>query len=208
VASWRRIEILAGLDAIIPFAEIPDPYYDPDTRSITGTIVANMGSRMSFLGEPVILEPTEEWLHRINTFTFAVYDENDVEIASGAMQGWYKPMTVVRWLRDQLRDSGKELMPGQILSLGNIGIIRQLHENSPIFWLQASSVVCCCCHPPSRITVGADTRKRLNSAQRLLYSSLAIRTTGWLSPIATIRSGTCCLRRQRAIGDLVSIKSR
>ncbi|RLA29732.1 MAG: hypothetical protein DRR11_14995 [Gammaproteobacteria bacterium] len=125
------LEILAGLDAIIPFAEIPDPYYDPDTRSITGTIVANMGSRMSFLGEPVILEPTEEWLHRINTFTFAVFDENDVEIDSGEMQGWYEPMKVVRWLRDQLRESGKELMPGQILSLGNIGIIRQLHENSP-----------------------------------------------------------------------------
>jgi len=125
------LEILAGLDAIIPFAEIPDPYYDPDTRSITGTIVANMGSRMSFLGEPVPLEPTEEWLHKINTFTFAVYDENDVEIESGEMQGWYEPMKVVRWLRDQLHESGKELMPGQILSLGNIGIIRQLHENSP-----------------------------------------------------------------------------
>jgi len=125
------LEILAGLDAIIPFAEIPDPYYDPDTRSITGTIVANMGSRMSFLGEAVLIEPTEEWLRKINTFTFAVYDENDVEIQSGAIQGWYEPMTVVRWLRDQLRASGKELMPGQILSLGNIGIIRQLHENSP-----------------------------------------------------------------------------
>ena len=125
------LEILAGLDAIIPFAEIPDPYYDPDTRSITGTIVANMGSRMSFLGEPVILEPTEEWLRKINTFTFAVVDENGVEIDSGAMQGWYEPMKVVRWLRDQLHESGKELMPGQILSLGNIGIIRQLHENSP-----------------------------------------------------------------------------
>jgi len=126
------LEILAGLDAIIPFAEIPDPFYDPETRSITGTIVANMGSRMSFLGsrmsflgEPVILEPTEEWLHRINTFTFAVVDENDVEIASGAMLGWYEPMKVVRWLRDQLHESGKELMPGQILSLGNIGIIRR-----------------------------------------------------------------------------------
>jgi 2-oxo-hept-3-ene-1,7-dioate hydratase len=125
------LEILAGLDAIIPFAEIPDPYYEPDTRSITGTIVANMASRMSFLGEPVPLEPTEEWLHKIRTFTFAVYDENDVEIESGAIRGWYEPMTVVRWLRDQLRASGKELMPGQILSLGNIGIIRQLHENSP-----------------------------------------------------------------------------
>jgi 2-oxo-hept-3-ene-1,7-dioate hydratase len=125
------LEILAGLDAIIPFAEIPDPYYEPDTRSITGTIVANMGSRMSFFGEPVLVEPTEEWLHKINTLTFAVFDENDVEIESGAMQGWYEPLTVVRWLRDQLHRSGKELIPGQILSLGNIGIIRQLHENSP-----------------------------------------------------------------------------
>ncbi|PCJ48480.1 MAG: hypothetical protein COA74_08790 [Gammaproteobacteria bacterium] len=125
------LEILAGLDAIIPFAEIPDPYYDPDTRSITGTIVANMGSRMSFLGEPILLAPTEQWLDKINTFTFAVYDENDVKIESGQMQGWYEPIKVVRWLRNQLRESGTELIPGQILSLGNIGIIRQLHENSP-----------------------------------------------------------------------------
>jgi hypothetical protein len=64
-------------------------------------------------------------------YSFAVYNENDVEIESGAVQGWYEPMTVERWLRDQLRASGKELVPGQILSLGNIGIIRQLHENSP-----------------------------------------------------------------------------
>jgi 2-keto-4-pentenoate hydratase len=125
------LEILAGLDAIIPFAEIPDPYYEPDTRSITGTIVANMGSRMSFLGEPVLLEPTEEWIRKINTFTFAVYDENDTEIQTGTMQGWYEPLAVVRWLRDQLRESGKQLVPGQVLSMGNIGIIRQLHENSP-----------------------------------------------------------------------------
>lgn len=130
-AAETDLEILAGLDAIIPFAEIPDPYYEPDTRSITGTIVANMGSRMSFFGEPVLLEPTEEWLRKINTFTFAVFDENDVEIQSGGMQGWYEPLTVVRWLRDQLHESGKELIPGQILSLGNVGIIRQLHENSP-----------------------------------------------------------------------------
>jgi 2-oxo-hept-3-ene-1,7-dioate hydratase len=125
------LEILAGLDAIIPFAEIPDPYYEPDTRTINGTIVANMGTRMSFTGEPVQLEATEEWLEKINNFTFAVYDENDVEIQSGQMNGWYEPITVVRWIRDQIAESGKELKPGQLLSLGNIGIIRQLHEGSP-----------------------------------------------------------------------------
>jgi 2-keto-4-pentenoate hydratase len=125
------LEILAGLDAVIPFAEIPDPYYESDTRTISGTIVANMGTRMSFTGEPVPIKATEEWLDKINNMTFAVYDENDVEIQSGEMKGWYEPITVVRWIRDQIAESGKELQPGQILSLGNIGIIRQLHEGSP-----------------------------------------------------------------------------
>ena len=125
------LEILAGLDAVVPFAEIPDPYYDPDTRSINGTIVANMGTRMSFTGEPVMIEATDEWLERINSFTFAVLDEHDTVIQKGTMAGWYEPLTVVRWIRDQLKESGKELIPGQLLSLGNIGIIRQIHEGSP-----------------------------------------------------------------------------
>ena len=125
------LETLAGLEAIIPFAEIPDPYYDPDTRTINGTIVANMGTRMSFTGKPVLLEPTGDWLEKINNFTFAVYDENDVEIQSGQMNGWYEPLKVVRWIRDQISESGKELQPGQLLSLGNVGIMRQLHEGSP-----------------------------------------------------------------------------
>jgi 2-keto-4-pentenoate hydratase len=125
------LEILAGLDAIIPFAEVPDPYFDPETRSVNGTIVANMSSRLSFTGEPVLIDATDEWLERINNFTFAVLDENDTVIQEGQIAGWYEPLTVVRWIRDQLRESGKELMPGQLLSLGNIGIIRQIHEGSP-----------------------------------------------------------------------------
>jgi 2-keto-4-pentenoate hydratase len=125
------LEILAGLDAIIPFAEVPDPYYDPDTRSINGTIVANMGTRLSITGKPHPIEASDEWLERINNFTFAVLDENDRIVQEGAMADWYKPITVVRWIRDQIAASGKELMPGQILSLGNVGIIRQIHEDSP-----------------------------------------------------------------------------
>ena len=125
------MEILAGLDAIVPFAEIPDPYYEPTNRSISGTVVANMGTRMSFTGKPVLIEATDEWVERINNFTFAVLDENNVIIQEGQMAGWYEPLTVVRWLRDQLQESGKELMPGQLLSLGNVGIIRQIHEGSP-----------------------------------------------------------------------------
>ena len=77
------MELLAGLDAIVPFAEIPDPYYEAGTRSINGTIVANMGSRMSFVGEPLMIEATPAMMDKINTFTFAVHDENGVEIDTG-----------------------------------------------------------------------------------------------------------------------------
>lgn len=125
------LEILAGLDAMVPFAEIPDPYYVPDTRTTNGTIVANMASRYSFTGDPVPIEATEEWLQKIRAMTFAVLDENDTLIQKGQMDGWYDPIAVVRWLRDHLLATGHELLPGQLLSLGNIGIIRQLHEGSP-----------------------------------------------------------------------------
>ena len=64
-------------------------------------------------------------IHENNLFRYLT------EIQSGQMAGWYEPLAVVRWIRDQIGESGKELQPGQILSLGNIGIIRQLHEGSP-----------------------------------------------------------------------------
>lgn len=125
------LELLAGLDAIVPFAEIPDPYYEEGTRSINGTIVANMGSRYSFTGEPLPIRPDAAWLARLDDFTFAVHDEAGTEIARGAIRDWYRPIEVIRWLRDSLVEGGKRLEPGDILSLGNIGIIRQLHEGSP-----------------------------------------------------------------------------
>ena len=125
------LEILAGLDAVVPFAEIPDPYYDPETATVNRMIVSNMISRWAFSGEPVPIEPTEEWLSRLRSFEFAVLDENDTVIQTGSMAEWYDPIAAVRWLRDQLRDSGKELAPGHLLSLGNVGIMRQIHEGSP-----------------------------------------------------------------------------
>ena len=125
------LEILAGLDAIIPFAEVPDPYYADGTRTVFGTVVSNMGSRFSFVGEPVLLEANESWVEKINNFTFAVHDENGILIEEGKINGWYEPLKVIYWLRDHLLLTGIRLKAGDLLSLGNIGIIRQLHPNSP-----------------------------------------------------------------------------
>lgn len=125
------LELLAGLDALVPFAEVPDPWYEASTRSVNGTIVANMSTRFSFTGTPVPIAATEAWLERLRTLSFRVIDEHGGVVQAGSLDGWYDPIAVVRWLRDHLRASGKRLRAGQLLSLGNIGILRQLHEGSP-----------------------------------------------------------------------------
>ena len=125
------MELLSALDAIVPFAEIPDPYYEDGTRSINGTIAANMGSRYSYYGEAVPIEANQLWLDRLDSFTFAVHNEHGDELNRGSIDGWYRPLSVIRWLRDSLVEGGKRLEPGDLLSLGNIGIIHQLHEGSP-----------------------------------------------------------------------------
>jgi len=125
------LEILGALESVVAFAEIPDPYYEEGTRSINGTIAANMGSRYSFVGQEVAIQPDTEWLRRLDTSTFAVHDAEGQEVERGSIEGWYRPIEVIRWLRDSLVEGGKRLEPGDILSLGNIGIIRQLHEGSP-----------------------------------------------------------------------------
>ena len=125
------LELLAGLDAFIPFAEIPDPLYDRSARSVNGTVVANMSTRLSFTGEPVALQANAETIELLNNLEFAVLNERDEVIEAGTLKGWFEPLDVIRWLRDHLQASGKTLEPGDLLSLGNIGIIRQLHEGSP-----------------------------------------------------------------------------
>ncbi|MXX06264.1 MAG: hypothetical protein F4030_14120 [Gammaproteobacteria bacterium] len=124
------LEILAALDAFVPFAEVPDPTAEPDDNAMVRAVVGNMTSRIALTGEPVPIEPTEEWLERLNTMEYAVLDENGSVIERRSMADWYRPIDVVRWLRDHLQTYGKQLEPGQLLSLGNLGINRPFFEGT------------------------------------------------------------------------------
>ncbi len=124
------LEVLAGLDAVVPFAEIPDPTAEPDENGMIRGIVGNMSSRTAFAGEPVPIEATQQWLDRLNNMEYAVLDENGTVIQRASMADWYRPVDAVRWLRDHLQSFGRDLMPGQLLSLGNLGINRPLHDGA------------------------------------------------------------------------------
>ena len=117
--------------------EMPTPFILAELGPGNGTLLADIlratksvPTFHSSIDLPLI-EASPEMMEKINAFSFAVHDENGVERDTGSMANWYKPLDVVRWLRDHVHTSGKLLQPGQLLSLGNIGIIRQLHENSP-----------------------------------------------------------------------------
>ena len=126
------LELLASLDAVIPLIEIPDTAFRNNQRSPISSIVTNMGgTRYAFVGDPIPTKPTVAWIEALNTMTFAVHDEHGTEVGSGTLDGHYRPLTVVRWLRDHLRTFGRQLESGQLLSLGSIGINRQLKSGSP-----------------------------------------------------------------------------
>ena len=124
------MELLASLDAIVPFIEILNPQDEPGPDSAVKPIVTAMLSRHGIAGDAIPIEANDYWMQKINQLEFAVLDENDREWGRGNMASWYQPLQVVRWLRDNLNEHGIELKQGDVLSLGNIGFLLPMHAGT------------------------------------------------------------------------------
>ncbi|MGB3191964.1 2-keto-4-pentenoate hydratase [Lyngbya sp. PCC 8106] len=115
-------EALAGLDAVIPFIELPDLMYQSDVKLNAAALVAvNVGARLGVLGKPIPLAATSEWEKRLGNIQVILFDESGQELAQGessALLG--HPLKAVLWLRDDLKAAGIRLKPGDLLSLGTI----------------------------------------------------------------------------------------
>ena len=113
---------LAALDAVIPLIELPDlmfgPNANPDAASLTAI---NVGARMGVMGTAIPIDATEEWMTALGNIQVEIVDESGAILAEGnsrALLG--HPLEVVLWLRDDLKQSGLCLRPGDLLSLGSI----------------------------------------------------------------------------------------
>ncbi|ERT08836.1 fumarylacetoacetate (FAA) hydrolase family protein [Lyngbya aestuarii BL J] len=115
-------EVLASLDAVIPFIELPDLIYQSDVKLNAAALVAvNVGARLGVLGQPIPLAATSEWEKRLGNIQVILFDESGQELAQGqssALLG--HPLKAVLWLRDHLKAAGIRLQPGDLLSLGTI----------------------------------------------------------------------------------------
>jgi 2-keto-4-pentenoate hydratase len=114
-------DLLATLDAVVPFLELPDLMVSPETP-LDGPVLAaiNVGGRLGIVGEPVPFPDSAAyvWLGAIRLQVVGAKEQVLAEGRSDALMG--HPLNVVRWLRDALRDAGMPLEHGMLLSLGTV----------------------------------------------------------------------------------------
>jgi len=128
------MEALAGIDAAIPFIELPDLVYARDVK-INGALLAavNVAARYGIVGEPIPVEATPEWMERLRTFTCQIYDEKGsllIEAPGSSLLD--HPMNVVLWIRDSLKADGIALKKGDLLSLGTITKLTPTAPNTTV----------------------------------------------------------------------------
>ena len=115
-------ELLASLDAVIPFMELPDLIYEEGAPvDAAALVVVNVGARYGVMGDPVDLAPSEEWMIRLGQIRVQLTNSDGQTLAAGestALLG--HPINTVRWLRDTLAAQGIRLSPGDLLSLGSL----------------------------------------------------------------------------------------
>jgi len=116
------MEILAALDFVYPFIELPDLFYAKGTK-LNGPALAaiNVAARYGLLGNPIKLAATEGWKNRLANFKLEILDKSGEVLATGMGSNLLgHPLNVVKWIRDTLKKQGKQLKKGDLLSLGTI----------------------------------------------------------------------------------------
>lgn len=115
-------ELLASLDAVLPFMELPDLFYQENAAvDATALVAINAGTRYGVVGDPIELEPTEAWMTRLGQIQVRLINDAGQTVETGdsaALLG--HPINSVRWLRDTLIAQGVTLQPGDLLSLGSM----------------------------------------------------------------------------------------
>lgn len=128
------LDLLAGLDAIIPFLELPDLALPPGAAGQADILTAlNTGARAGIQGRILPVRADAETLDRLGRFTVRLVDGAGNLLGQGRgadLMG--HPIQVVRWIRDTLAARGERLRAGDLLSLGTLTPIVPLRNGGHI----------------------------------------------------------------------------
>lgn len=113
-------EVLASIDAVIPFIELPDLLVDNPAKLTGAALVAlNVGARLGVMGTPVPVQRTPEFSKALAEGQIVI-SANGVELDRGRGSDVLgHPLNAVVWLAQALAAEGRSLQPGDLLSLGS-----------------------------------------------------------------------------------------
>jgi 2-keto-4-pentenoate hydratase len=117
-------EVLAAVDQVIPFIELPDMVVQAPPR-LNGAAVAaiNVGARLGVLGTPIAVPATRGERYAMqdalrDMIAIVKADGTEVDRGKGSDVLGH-PLNAVIWLAQDLARQGRALKPGELVSLGS-----------------------------------------------------------------------------------------
>jgi len=114
------LQVLAAIDQVIPFIELPDLVVQAPPRLNGAAIAAiNVGARLGVVGTPVPVEATPAFSDRLRDMdVLLMADGAEVDRGKGS-DVLEHPLNAVVWLAKDLARQGLALKPGDLVSLGS-----------------------------------------------------------------------------------------
>jgi 2-keto-4-pentenoate hydratase len=116
------LDVARGLKEVIAFIELPDSLIATNQK-VTGNLLTavNVGARLGVQGERLPIKATAEFVEALEKMTITLSDGSGREqgkATGGLILG--NPLNAVLWLIEDLRKNGKQLQPGDLISLGSV----------------------------------------------------------------------------------------
>lgn len=122
-------EVLAAIDQIIPFMELPDLLVEnPKQLDGAGITAINVGARLGVVGKPLPVPADDKarqtLLAELRDMKVVLKDASGKELTSGTGSDVLgQPLNAVVWLAGALAESGQSLEPGDLVSLGSFSAL-------------------------------------------------------------------------------------
>ncbi len=113
-------QVLAAIDQVIPFIELPDlAVIDPSKLNGNALVALNVAARLGVVGTPIAVQRTQAFSDALRDMQVTLSaDGAEIDRGKGSDVLGH-PLAAVIWLAQDLAREGKALQPGDLVSLGS-----------------------------------------------------------------------------------------
>ena len=122
-------EVLAHVDQVIPFIELPDLVVEsPPKLNGAGISAINVGARLGVRGTPLVVPADAagqaRLLDQLRDMNVRLVDAQGAQLGGGKGSDVLgHPLNAVVWLAGALKEQGLSMRPGQVISLGSFSAL-------------------------------------------------------------------------------------